>query len=136
VKIVLDSNVIIAAFAARGLCNALFESCLENHEVILCDEILSEVAKNLREKIRLPDDIIQQILVLLKSHSRLVIPDKVDVKMCRDEKDLMVLGAAVSGKVQYIVTGDKDLLSIGEFQDIKILDPRAYWNEMKNTARR
>jgi predicted nucleic acid-binding protein len=48
----------------------------------------------------------------------------------------MVLGAAVAGKVQYIVTGDKDLPSIGEFQDIKILDPRAYWNEMKNTARR
>ena len=133
-KIVLDSNVIIAAFAARGLCNALFESCLENHEIILCDLILSEVAKNLKEKIRLPDDIIQQILVLLKSHSRLVIPDKVDVNACRDEKDLMVLGSAVAGKVQCIVTGDKDLLSIGEFQNIKIFDPRAFWSAMKNTA--
>jgi predicted nucleic acid-binding protein len=78
VKIVLDSNVIIAAFAARGLCNALFESCLENHEIILCDLILSEVAKNQKEKIRLPDDIIQQIIVLLRSHARLVIPDKVE----------------------------------------------------------
>jgi hypothetical protein len=48
--------------------------------------------------------------------------------MCRDEKDLMVFGAAVAG--------DKDLLSVDEFQDIKILDPRAYWNEMKNTAGR
>ena len=133
-KIVLDSSVIIAAFAARGLCNALFESCLENHEIILCDLILSEVAKNLQEKIRLPDVIIQQILVLLKSHSKLVVPHKVDVKACRDEKDPMVLGSAVAGKVQYVITGDKDLLSIGEFQNIKILNPRAFWLKMKNTA--
>jgi putative PIN family toxin of toxin-antitoxin system len=131
VKIVLDSNVIIAAFAARGLCNALFESCLENHEIILCDLILSEVAKNLKEKIRLPDDIIQQILVLLKSHSRLVVPDKVDVKACRDEKDLMVLGSAVAGKVQYVITGDKDLLSVGTFKGVKIVDPRTFWKVMK-----
>ena len=134
-KIVLDSNVIIAAFAARGLCNALFESCLENHEIILCDLILSEVAKNLKEKIRLPDDIIQQILVLLKSHSRLVFPDKVDVKACRDEKDLMVLGSAVAGKVQYVITGDKDLLSVGTFKGVKIVDPRTFWGVMKNRDR-
>ncbi len=130
-KIVLDSNVIIAAFAARGLCNAFFESCLENHEIILCDLIFSEVAKNLKEKIRLPDDIIQQILVLLKSHSRLVVPDKVDVKACRDEKDLMVLGSAVAGKVRYVITGDKDLLSVGTFKDVKIVDPRTFWKVMK-----
>lgn len=33
-KLVLDSNVIVAAFATRGLCGSLFEYCLESHEVI------------------------------------------------------------------------------------------------------
>ena len=131
-KIVLDSNVIIAAFAARGLCNALFESCIGNHDIILCEEILSEIANNLKRKIRLPDDVIHQILLLLRSHATLVTPHKVDIKACRDKKDLMVLGSAVAGKVQYVITGDKDLLSVGKFKDIKIVDPRTFWGVMKN----
>ncbi len=131
-KIVLDSNVIIAAFAARGLCNALFESCLGNHDIILCEEILSEISNNLKRKIRLPDDVIHQILLLLRSHATLVTPQKVNIKACRDEKDLMILGSAIAGKVQYVITGDKDLLSVGKFKDIKIVDPRTFWGVMKN----
>lgn len=130
-KIVLDSNVIIAAFAARGLCNALFESCIGNHDIILCEEILSEIAKNLKRKIRLPDDVIHQILLLLRSHATLVTPQKVDIKSCRDKKDLVVLGSAIAGDVQYVITGDKDLLSIGKFKGVKIVDPRTFWSEMK-----
>ena len=130
-KVVLDSNVIIAAFAARGLCNALFESCIGNHDIILCEEILSEIADNLKRKIHLPDDIIHQILLLLKSHATIVIPEKVEIKACRDKKDLMVLGSAVTGKAQYIITGDKDLLSVGKFKDIEIVDPRTFWDVMK-----
>jgi putative PIN family toxin of toxin-antitoxin system len=132
VKIVLDSNVIIAAFAARGLCNALFESCLGNHDIILCEEILSEIANNLKRKIRLPDDVIHQILLLLKSHATLVTPQKVNIKACRDKKDLMALGSAIAGKVQYIISGDKNLLSIGKFKDIKIVDPRTFWGVMRS----
>lgn len=131
-KIVLDSNVIIAAFAARGLCNALFESCLGNYDIILCEEILSEIANNLKRKIRLPDDVIHQILLLLKSHATLVTPKKVDIKTCRDKKDLMVIGSAIAGKVQYVITGDKALLSVGKFKDIKIVDLRTFWGVMKN----
>ena len=131
-KIVLDSNVIIAAFAARGLCNALVESCIGNHDIILCEEILSEIANNLKRKIRLPDDVIHQILLLLRSHSTLVTPQKVDIKACRDKKDLMVLSSAIAGKVQYVITGDKDLLSVGKFEGVKIVDPRTFWDVLKN----
>jgi len=131
VKIVLDSNVIIAAFAARGLCNALFESCIGNHDIVLCEEILSEIASNLKKKIHLPDDIIRQVLLLLRSHATIVNPEKVDMNACKDKKDLMVLGAAIAGKVQYIITGDKDLLSVGRFKDVEIVDPRTFWKVMK-----
>jgi len=40
----------------------------------------------------------------------------------RDPKDLMVLAAAVGGGVDAIVTGDKDLLALGEFRGIPILE--------------
>ena len=44
----------------------------------------------------------------------------------------MVLGSAIAGKVQYVITGDKDLLSVGKFKDIKIVDPRTFWNVLKS----
>jgi predicted nucleic acid-binding protein len=44
-RIVLDTNVIVAAFAARGLCADVFEVCLENHTIIISEFILSEVEK-------------------------------------------------------------------------------------------
>jgi putative PIN family toxin of toxin-antitoxin system len=135
VKIVLDSNVIIAAFAARGLCNALFESCIGNHDIILCEEILREIAKNLKKKIRLPDDVIRQIQLLLRTHSTLVTPLKVDISDCKDKKDLMVIGSAIAGSANYIITGDKDLLSVGRIEDVKIVDPRTFWGEMKRMTK-
>jgi predicted nucleic acid-binding protein len=48
VKVVLDTNVLLAAFAARGLCEAVFEACPASHEIILSDHILGELQRHLR----------------------------------------------------------------------------------------
>ena len=130
-RIVLDSNVIMAAFAARGLCNALFEHCLENHDIFLCEDILSEISEKLIKKIRLSKPISDKIINYLRSHAHIVEPEKVSPKACRDKNDLMVLGSALKGKADYIITGDKDLLIINIFQGIKIVNPRSFWNKMK-----
>ena len=61
-KIVLDSNVLIAAFAARGLCDALFELCLEKHEIAASAPILVEVRENLKTKIKLPDETVLSLV--------------------------------------------------------------------------
>jgi predicted nucleic acid-binding protein len=54
-KIVLDANVIIAGFAARGLCESILEVCLSEHEIVFSDDLLDEILRNLRLKIKLPD---------------------------------------------------------------------------------
>ena len=130
-RVLLDTNVIIAAFASRGLCNALFESCIGAHEIIMCEKILDEVSEKLKHKLRLPEGIIRQILLLLRTHAILVVPVDVAQNAVRDKKDLMVLGAALTGKVRYIVTGDKDLLAIGTYKDVTIITPRSFWEKMK-----
>jgi predicted nucleic acid-binding protein len=43
VKPVLDTNVLLAAFATRGLCEAVFEACLADHDVVLSEHILREL---------------------------------------------------------------------------------------------
>ncbi|MCI2426382.1 PIN domain-containing protein [Candidatus Acetothermia bacterium] len=62
-RVVLDTNVIVAAFAARGLCAEVFEVCLTDHGIVLSEHILSEVAEKLIDKICLPPNIVQEIIM-------------------------------------------------------------------------
>ena len=45
-RVIIDSNVAIAAVAARGLCEAVLELCLEHHHLIIGEGILREIEKN------------------------------------------------------------------------------------------
>lgn len=125
-KIVLDANVIIAAFASRGLCESIMEVCLSEHEILLCDELLEEILRNLRWKIKLSVKIVDEISDFLLEQSRIIDPVPLSLDTCRDPDDVKILGLAVAASADYIVTGDKDLLVLKEFQDIPILSPRAF----------
>lgn len=125
-KIVLDANVIIAAFATRGLCESIMEVCLSEHDIALGDDLLDEILRNLWHKIKLPPDVVDNIGVLLREHSNILIPLPLASNVCRDPDDVKILGLAVASNADYIVTGDKDLLVLKSFQGIPILNPRSY----------
>jgi len=125
-KIVLDANVIVAAFASHGLCESIVELCLYSHEILLCDELLEETLRNLHQKIKLPSSIVEDIGKLLREHSNMMSPVPLAADLCRDPDDVKILGLAVSANADCIVTGDKDLLILAEFQGIPILTPRSF----------
>jgi putative PIN family toxin of toxin-antitoxin system len=127
-KIVLDANVVIAAFASRGLCESILELCLHNHEIILSEELLEEILGNLQRKIKLPINIVEDIGELLREHANMFRPVSLAADVCRDPDDVKILGLAVSANVDCIVTGDKDLLILKKFQGISILTPRSFSN--------
>ncbi len=64
-----------------------------------------------------PDQIMQKIVSL----SHLVIAPKLDIKVCRDEKDNKFIECAVSANVDYIISGDEDLLVLKEYSRIPIV---------------
>ncbi|MFZ0484892.1 MAG: putative toxin-antitoxin system toxin component, PIN family [Desulfobacterales bacterium] len=127
-KIVLDANVVIAAFAARGLCESIMEVCLSDHEILLCDELLGEILRNLRLKIKLSAKVVDDIDALLMEQASMIDPLPLSPDICRDPDDVKILGLAVAANANYIVSGDKDLLVLKEFQGIPILNPRAFSN--------
>jgi len=47
-------------------------------------------------------------------------------QVCRDPKDNMMLELAINGKADYVITRDKDLLTIDVFQGIRIVTPEAF----------
>jgi len=125
-RIVLDANVIVAAFAARGLCESVMEVCLSEHEIVLSEELLDEILKSLLRKIKLPSGVVDVIGELLREHSNMVNPITIAPGVCRDPDDLKVLSLAVASKADYIVTGDKDLLVLKKYEGIPILSPRSF----------
>jgi len=131
VRVVLDSNVLIAAFATRGLCESLLEVCFSDHELFVSEHLLSEVQRNLTMKIKLPTSIIQDIILLLRDRGTLIIPDLVSEDACRDADDLPILGLAQAASADCIVTGDKDLLVLGRFGKISIYSPRAFADNLQ-----
>ncbi len=125
-KIVLDANVVIAAFASRGLCDSILEVCLDSHQIILSQELLDEIVRNLRRKLRLPAGIIEDIRRLLRDHASMVTSVPLSANMCRDPDDIKILGLAIAAHADCIVTGDQDLLILKEFQGIPIVTPRSF----------
>ena len=133
-KVILDANVVIAAAASRGLCEALLELCLENHHIILCEGILDEIEEKLRIKIKVSPPIIVEYLKILRSNAQILEPDEVEKSVCRDPDDLMILGLVVRGHADVIVTGDKDLLVIKTYKQARIMTPRGFWEASKKAT--
>jgi uncharacterized protein len=125
-RIVPDANVFVAAFAARGLCESVFELCLDSHEFLLSEPLFGEVRRNLARKVKLGRRTITQIELLLRENGTVLTPANVAANACRDPGDLHILGLASVGHADYIVTGDGDLLSLNRFGHCRIVNPREF----------
>jgi putative PIN family toxin of toxin-antitoxin system len=126
VKILLDTNVLIAALIARGVCHELLEHCILRHTLFTSDFILNETHEKLVEKFGYAENLADEAISLFRSRMQLVSPAKLERQVCRDPDDDNILAAAVSGKCDCIITGDKDLLVLKAFRGIDILSPRDF----------
>lgn len=130
-RIVLDTNVIVAAFAARGLCAEVFEVIITGHTLVISEHILAEVSGALIKKVKLPKQIVQSVIDYLRDTAEIVEPDLIDSSECRDKDDLAVIGTATRGNASFIVTGDSDLLTLKNCRGIDIITPREFWNRLR-----
>ncbi len=126
-RIILDANVLIAAFATHGICNDLYELCIENHDVFMSEHLLAEIHAGFFKKVKMSKESAEQNLEYIKSNSTLGIPQVVPPNTCRDSKDLPILGLALTCQADFIVTGDEDLLVLKKFKKTVILSPRGFW---------
>ena len=128
-KIFLDTNVIISAFIAHGHAAELMEYCLIHHKIYTSDFIMEEVEKNLKNNFGYNEIEVNEVINFIKSNFINVGKyKKLNKTVSRDADDDNVLAAALSEKVDCIVTGDKDLLTIGKYKNINILSPRDFWS--------
>lgn len=128
-RVIIDANVAIAATASRGLCEAVMEFCLERHEIILGEVILQDIHEKLIKKIKTPLSVANETIRVLRQHAELYEPDAVTAGICRDPDDNAVLGLVPPSGATVIISGDQDLLVIGNYQGAQILSPRQFWEQ-------
>lgn len=122
-RIVLDTNVLIAAFIARGVCHELLEYCARRHTLVTSDFVLDEFGRKLVEKFKCNPDVTDEATTLLRSRMEVVTPAGLDTPVCRDDDDDNILATAVTGNCELIITGDKDLLVLKRFRNVRIISP-------------
>jgi uncharacterized protein len=136
VRLVLDTNVLLAAFGTHGLCEALFATCLEGHELVTSEHILGELRRNLTRAFRMSARQANEVVEFVREHSRVVSPARVPTGTCGDPHDLPVIGTAVTGLADLLVTGDKDLLESEGHGGILIVTPRECYAHLTGSTKR
>jgi len=127
VRLVLDTNVLLAAYLTRGVCHELFEHCKRTHRIVTSDVLLGEFEAKLLGKLKVPPAKASAAVTQIRSHAELVTPILLDPPACRDPDDDWVLATALTGNCECILTGDKDLLVLTPFEGISIVAPGAFW---------
>ena len=123
--VVLDTNVIVAALVAKGLCHEIVVRALGSCTVVTSAALLDQLEHTLRRKFTLGPAALA-FLEQLRLRVRIVEPAPLSVRVSRDADDDVVLATAVAAGAALIVTGDQDLLVIGRHNGIDIVSPRDF----------
>lgn len=120
-KVVLDTNVIISAVGFGGKPGQVFLMALEEEILAVTSEtLLAEVQEILIKKLAMSSSDVELTMAEIEDKFQVIAPKK-SLHIVRDEDDNRVLEAALEGNCDFIVTGDRDLLDLGKYKNIKIL---------------
>ena len=101
------------------------EKAASKDTIAICREIEDEILRVLPMKFKWRTaDVHAAIRLVCPFPMRVEIAG--ELRVCRDPNDDMVLECAVLAGAQAIVAGDKDLLTLGSYKQIRILTPAEY----------
>ena len=130
-RVFLDTNVLASAAATRGLCADVLREVLTSHELLTSAHVLKELKRVLGTKFGVAQDVVDDFISLMRQDTVLAQPGRLPTVTIRDQDDLPILSAAISAGAAVFVTGDKELLDIGQIENLAILSPRQFWEKLK-----
>lgn len=126
-RLLLDTNVLVAALIAHGACSDVLEHSVRQHEVVSSQPLLNELREVLQRKFRQRAIDARAALQLFGDTFTIVTLNPLESPVCRDPDDDVVLATALSGGCAAILSGDQDLLVLDPFRGIRVLTPSAFW---------
>ena len=134
-RVFLDTNIIVSAFAARGLCTDVFRHVLAEHELIVGEVVIQELRRTLRDRIRLPGTFIDEVEDLLRECEVVAKPRRHLSVGLRDRDDEWIVASAVEGRADVLVTGDRELLALELPVRLRVLSARQFWELVRSRRR-
>ena len=130
-RVFLDTNVLVSAFATRGSGADVLAVVLAGHRLIAGGLVLRELQRVLAGKIGLPGEIAGEIVSFLRREAAVVAvaADSFEIEV-RDPDDTEILAEAIAGRADVMVTGDRDLPELAVHADVTILSPRGFWERL------
>lgn len=126
-RAVLDTNVLISSLFFGGNPRRVVDlAAAGRFQAVSSIALLAELETVLLEDFRAPAERVEEIIRDVLSFC-VIAPEMPEFTAnVRDSGDVKVLACAVGGEADYIVTGDRDLLALGRWEDISILTPEQF----------
>lgn len=129
-KVVFDTNILVSALVfpgGRGEA-ALRRIVEEQDQLVISKPILGELLGILGRKFARDAEELAHAAVFL-SELGIVVKPRQRLRVVKDDPDNRILECAIAGRADAIVTGDKALLGLREYQGVRILSLREYLDE-------
>ena len=131
-KIFLVTNVLVSAFAARGLCSDVMRETLSSHKLVISQPLLTELERILDNNIRLPKALIEESSGFIKQIGLMSEPVKGPKLDIKDKDDIPIIYSALNGEADLFVTSDKEILNLRVVNQMMIVSPREFWELLKS----
>ena len=126
-SLVIDSNVWVSALVFGGNPRLVFEHCIKSGVIIsVCPELISEARRIILKKFKSFTEDFEELVSVLEIRLNYVMLGSILVEVCRDDKDNYLIETAIISKSRYLISGDKDLLSLKKYKGIIFLSPADY----------
>jgi len=127
VRVVFDTNIFISAFVISGSLaeKAILKIIEEEDFLLISKDIIDEILSVLSSKFGRDREGLSHVAVTLSELAELVKPAR-RISLLKDEPDNRILECAIYGEADLLVTGDKEILQLGEYKGVKIVSLREY----------
>lgn len=127
-KVFLDTNVLVSAFATRGLSADVMRVVLAEHELVTSEVVIDELRRVLAHKIGAAPAAIDDAIGLLRRYHVEPTPAAPYTLGIADKDDEWVVASAILSGADIFVTGDRELLGAGgDVEGLSFLSPRGFW---------
>ena len=126
-RVVFDTNIFISALAIPGsLAEKAIIKIIEGEDILLISkDIVNEVLSVLSSKFGRDKEGLSHVAVILSELGELVKPTR-KVSIFKDDPDNRILECALHGKADVLVTGNKEMLRLREYEQIRIMSLKEY----------
>ena len=135
-KLLFDSNVWVAAFGTRGLCERLVAHTIKLDDLavvrlMICPAIRQEVIRILEAKFRLSAEELARATVVMDGVDNTPDGRWQPVGVFPDPDDVPIIGAALAAGADLFVTGDQALLELDRIEGLPIVTPRTAFLKLR-----